>query len=69
MGIWGPDGPIEDGSVVEECVSVYRVQNPKAEVHEAGTWNDLKSDGTCYGEEFFGPDNVGYICEWDSEPT
>lgn len=66
---WGPDGPIEDGSVVEECVGVYRVQNPKAEVHETGTWNDLKSDGTCYGEEFFGPDNVGYICEWDSELT
>ena len=30
-------------------------------------WNDLQADGECYDEEFFGYENSGFICEWESK--
>lgn len=48
----------------EDALMIYRGQNPITR-NEFATWNDLTPDGTCYGEEFFGTHNFGFICEWD----
>ncbi|MDY2627962.1 MAG: hypothetical protein SOW08_06545 [Lachnospiraceae bacterium] len=48
---------------------LYRNENRwAASPRSIGTWNDLKEDGTCYGESatFFGTENFGFICEWDT---
>lgn len=50
----------------EDSLMMYRNENPKANTFVGG-WNDLQSDGDCNGESFFGLDNIGFICEWDSE--
>ena len=31
-----------------------------------GFWNDLNRNGTCYGQTFFGIENFGLICEWET---
>lgn len=55
-----PDNPRE------RALMIYKNANPKAPAHVLGTWNDLSSDGTFPGETFFGLNNFGFICEWDS---
>lgn len=56
---------VDDGVIHESCLMIYRNENPNNE-DTFGTWNDLAVDGTCYGEEFFGLDNIGFVCEWDA---
>ena len=53
MAAGQPDG---DGN----ALMAYRGRNA------LGWWNDVKSDGTCNGETFFGANNFGFICEWDT---
>ena len=53
-----------DIAACENSLSIYRVQNPLAPQYP-GEWNDLASNGECEGEEFFGIQNIGYVCEWD----
>ena len=52
----------------EDCLMIYRLNNPRAAEY-AGEWNDLNGDGTCGDEPFFGTNNFGFICEWDSKPS
>lgn len=54
-----------DISASENAIVIYRVDNLAAP-HFAFEWNDLASNGECSGEPFFGLENIGYICEWDS---
>ena len=50
----------------ERALMIYKNVNPNAPAHVLGTWNDLSSDGTFSTEAFFGLNNFGLICEWDS---
>lgn len=52
-------------SIIEDAIMIYRNNNPYSPGNCFGLWNDLKKDGTCKGEAFFGVNNFGYICEWD----
>lgn len=52
----------------EDKLMIYRVSNPR-NPSSPGTWNDLQADGTCQGESFFGTENFGFVCEWDTEET
>lgn len=57
---WQPDG---DG----DALMVYRQNNPVVpNATPLGSWNDIRFDGTCKGEPFFGANNFGFICEWDT---
>lgn len=57
---WQPDG---DGN----ALMVYRQNNPVVpNATPLGSWNDIRFDGTCKGEPFFGANNFGFICEWDN---
>lgn len=57
---WQPDG---DG----DALMIYRQNNPVVpNATPLGSWNDIKFDGTCKGEPFFGANNFGFICEWDT---
>ena len=49
----------------ENALMVYRKANPMSSSSGFGKWNDLSDDGTCNGEEFFGTENIGFLCEWD----
>ena len=49
----------------EDVLVMYRIKNPKGGYDGQYKWNDLQKDGDCYGEEFFGYQNSGFICEWD----
>lgn len=61
---WATDQP--DNYLGEETkLMVYRISNPNARSTALGTWNDIKEDGSCNGEEFFGTDNLGFIIEWE----
>ncbi len=51
----------------ESCMLIYNSINPSAAPHDIWEWNDLKDDGTCGSEEFFGLSNMGFICEWDMQ--
>lgn len=59
----------------EDCLIIYRNKKPTSYGHNSGCWNDLNNDGTCNNEAFFGLENIGFICEWESiediptEPT
>ena len=50
---------------VEDKLQMYRQSNPSAS-SRLGQWNDLNGDGTCRNDLFFGIQNIGFICEWDS---
>ena len=50
----------------EKALMIYKNANPKAAKNEFGMWNDLSAEGTYGNEEFFGLNNFGFICEWDS---
>ena len=57
---WQPDG---DG----DALMVYRQNNPVVpDATPLGSWNDIRFDGICKGEPFFGANNFGFICEWDT---
>ena len=50
----------------ENCLMMYNYTNPSDSYATKGLWNDVQEDGECQGEEFFGADNSGFICEWDT---
>ena len=50
----------------ENCLMMYNYPNPVDGSTIKGVWNDVQEDGTCNDEEFFGAENSGFICEWDS---
>lgn len=54
-----------DNYMNENALMVYRNENPLA-TSALGQWNDLNKNGTCYDESFFGLENFGFICEWES---
>lgn len=60
---WQPGQP--DDYKYENTLMMYRHVNPM-NPNKFGEWNDLRSDGTCNGETFFGLNNFGFICEWES---
>ncbi len=51
----------------ETALMIYRQDNPNSPGDNSYYWNDIKADGTCGGETFFGKKNFGLICEWDKE--
>lgn len=59
------DGQPDNHLEAENKLMMYREINP-IYPSEQGTWNDLKEDCTCEDEDFFGPENFGYICEYDT---
>ncbi|MBR1398486.1 MAG: C-type lectin domain-containing protein [Selenomonadaceae bacterium] len=50
----------------EDSLMMYRRKNPSSSSH-LGQWNDIRYDGDCNGEDFFGKKNFGFVCEWDSD--
>lgn len=50
----------------EDKIMLYRNANPRS-TSSLGNWNDIKADGTCNNEDFFGKSNFGFICEWESK--
>ena len=68
---WAPKQPDSykpygaDGE--EDVLMMYREENPN-NPSLPGKWNDIRRDGTCGTEEFFGAKNFGFICEWNNIP-
>ena len=63
---WGNNQP-DNFHDIENALMIYRNTNPKdIKASKFGAWNDLRDDGTCNGESFFGVENFGFICEWDN---
>ena len=50
----------------EDSLMIYCRDNPIPAADTSYQWNDLRSDGTCMGEAFFGVENFGFICEWEN---
>lgn len=50
----------------ENALVIYRVRNPMGGYDGQYKWNDLQKDGDCNGEDFFGYQNSGFICEWNN---
>ena len=48
----------------EDALMIYRFNNGTGPCF--GFWNDLKRDGTCGTQPFFGTSNFGLICEWET---
>lgn len=66
---WSPIEP-NNHNGFENALMMYKGQNPITG-DSLGYWNDINSDGTSYDdygnyETFFGKNNFGFICEWDS---
>jgi len=51
----------------ENALMLYNRANPLS-YGSARRWNDLRDDGTCNGESFFGLENFGFICEFEALP-
>lgn len=51
---------------LEDKLSIYRLNNPKHKGKSANYWNDLNDSGIVGSESFFGVENIGFICEWES---
>ncbi|MBQ1967811.1 MAG: hypothetical protein II356_07540, partial [Clostridia bacterium] len=64
---WGRNQP-DNYLYSEDSLIVYRNSNPYHSGHHFGHWNDLNNDGTCNGGIFFGVENSGFICEWETNP-
>ncbi|MBQ7593020.1 MAG: C-type lectin domain-containing protein [Synergistaceae bacterium] len=47
---------------------MYRNVNPSIS-SAPGQWNDIQANGTYGTEEFFGLENFGFICEWETVPA
>ena len=58
---WQPDNYTGN----ENALMVYRNKNPNNKT-DVGEWNDLCEDGTCNRESFFGKENLGFICEFET---
>ena len=56
-----PDNSYRSGG--EDHLMIYRNSNPLI-TSNIGEWNDLNISGYCGDEEFFGPENFGFVCEW-----
>ena len=54
-----PDNTNETG------LMMYRNPNPLSN-SSLGEWNDLAQNGTYASETFFGLNNIGFVCEWES---
>lgn len=63
---WSGGGP-DNFTGEETCAAMYHYPNPLNGNSNPGEWNDTQKDGECNGEEFFGKDNMGFLCEWDME--
>lgn len=50
---------------LEDKLHMYNNINPETG-NGKGAWNDLNDSGTCNNEPFFGLNNFGFICEWES---
>ncbi len=48
----------------EDYIQIYKNENPKSPCI-LGQWNDLGNEGECNNEDFFGKENMGFICEWE----
>lgn len=53
----------------EDRLMIYKETNPVNKYGTYGYWNDLNNSGICKNETFFGAENIGFICEWDSFGT
>lgn len=61
---WSGEGP-DNFTGEENYAAMYNYPNPKNGNSDPGEWNDTQEDGECNGEEFFGKENIGFLCEWD----
>jgi hypothetical protein len=55
-----------DPVAVESSIVVYREDDALKKGYGKGVWNDLDRGGILPGEKFFGVENIGAICEWDT---
>ena len=63
---WGPGQP-DNYLGKEDVLMMYRNPNPmNPSSSPLGAWNDIRRDGECNHEPFFGTKNIGLLCEWDS---
>ena len=63
---WGAGQP-DNYLGKEDVLMMYRNSNPMNESSSPqGAWNDIRRDGECNHEPFFGIKNIGLLCEWDS---
>jgi len=63
---WGAGQP-DNYLGKEDVLMMYRNPNPMNESSSPqGAWNDIRRDGECNHEPFFGKENIGLLCEWDS---
>ena len=51
----------------ENTLMIYRASNTLSVGETPYYWNDIRADGECNGETFFGKKNFGLICEWDKK--
>ncbi len=63
---WSDGEPNNFTSQGEDSLVVYRLENPMVSISSLGKWDDLNKDGTCNDETYFGVENIGFVCEWDS---
>ena len=50
----------------EKYLMIYRADNPVIRDNTQLQWNNIALDGTYPNEPFFGAQNFGFICEWES---
>ena len=63
---WGPGQP-DNYLGKEDVLMMYRKPNPmNVSSSPLGAWNDIRRDGECNHEPFFGTENIGLLCEWDN---
>ena len=63
---WAPEDP-NNAYGNENVLMMYRnINHLYSNPNQLGDWNDLRADGTFKDGNFFGTENFGYICEWDS---
>ncbi|MBR1857932.1 MAG: C-type lectin domain-containing protein [Selenomonadaceae bacterium] len=60
---WAAGEPNNAGN--ENIISIYKNKNPLAN-NALGEWNDVATDGNFDNHYFFGSQNFGFICEWES---
>ena len=63
---WASNQP-DNTNGLENALMIYKGINP-VNPNQPGQWNDLNSNGTCGTETFFGTENFGFVCEWDTLP-
>ena len=58
--------PYQPDNTEETRLMIYRVNNPCVGPATMLQWNDIRPDGSFPGQPFFGSQNFGFICEWES---